>query len=821
MAVGIGFRERSLLAAGCAVLMLGGGGAGTALAQDQKSASAMNEIIVTTTKREETLQSVPISVGVVTGADVERMSIAGFEQLQNYVPNLAIQETLGSYQIRIRGLGSGASNISFASAVGTFVDGVYCGRPRCFQNPLFDIERVEVVRGPQGALFGKNTIAGAVSTITAGPTDSFEAQVSTGVELSEGGYNLSGVLSGPITDTLGFRIAGKSEYADGFVKNISTGKDENAVNAQLFRGILEWKPTDALVVRLKAEMSKRDYDGYTVQLIGLDGRGGYANFMTGGRPLTQPEKLDWETSTRTVFPDAQFDDTNSQNYALQVDWDMGGGYTLTSITGGIAFDFLRRTSATAYTELFVDTNIQENYEQYSQEFRLLSPTGGFFDYFIGAYWSHDNSSMKQWGPYAFPPFVPDPPGSGLPNDPDTKAYSTNIRNYHGVGDTLSAYASGTFHFLDDRARAILGIRVGQDELDGHSWNERGSWSHVTNSFTPLPDPLGPATGPGNGDAQYSVTSSREDRYTLPSLSLQYDFTDDIMGYVSYAEGFKAGGFVATDPSIGTQIKQKAAANPAWAQNYVGMYTVANPDLLAGLNLKEGNGVWDYKPEKSDSYEIGAKMKFLGGALRWNVDYFYTQFDDLQSSQYDGTRFITKNAAKATSKGVETDLQWRAMDYLTVGVTAAWLNATYDKYTDTFCKIIAKDGTLADPACTNGHGDLSGTHLERAPKFEGSFSLDWDSPLTAGTRLRLNGVASYSGEFDISQNLSPLYRQDSFTKIDLRAAVAGADDGWEIALIGRNITDELTMQHNFQVGRYHAASIDTPRYVFLQGTWKFR
>ncbi len=822
MTVGFNLQSRGLLAAGCALLVLGSGVGSDALAQEEaaqkKSTGTLGEIIVTTTKREETLQDVPISVGVVTGEVVKDFGLKGFEEVQNYIPNLVIQETLGSYQIRIRGLGSGASQLSFVSAVGTFVDGVYCGRPRCFQNPLFDIERIEVVRGPQGALFGKNTIAGAVSTISAGPTKEFEGEISAGTELSEGGYNVSGIWSGPITDTLGFRLAGQYEDLDGYIHNISTGKEENGVEATLVRGVLEWDPTDDLHVRLKAELAERDYDGYTSQLIGY---GGYGLPI----PFSKPERLDDETSTNTIFPDGQWDNTDGDNYALQVDWDIGD-YTLTSITGIASFDFTRRVTATSYVELFVDTEIAENYEQYSQEFRIASPTGGFFDYIAGVYWSKDNSRVLQQSPF-IPTFTPDPDPPGNPNDPNAKTYTGSARAYRGEGDTLSAYGSATFHFFDDRARVILGLRVGEDNLDGNSTNTNWTYDRVTNTMTPIPGdftylPIGAL------NREFNIFESREERYTLPSLNLQFDITEDVMAYASYAEGFKGGGMIANDSTTGNNIRTEVinTTDPitgvsSWAQTYAGMDTITDQNLLDGVYLQENNGIYDYKPEKADAYELGAKMRFAGGAVTWNVALFYTEFEDLQTSQYDGVRFITKNAAEATSQGVESELQWLVNDYLILGLNAAYNKAEYDKYLNTFCKVIEEDGTLAVPGCVNGQGDLSGEQLERAPEWSGAFTFDWTSPLTAGTLLKVNGAATYSDEYYIQANLSPLHTQDAFTKYDMRVAVADAEDQWELALIGRNLSDELTMQHAYTVARYHAASVSTPRYVTLQGTWRFR
>lgn len=831
MTVILALRRRSLLAAACATLLAVGVVGNQAFAQEQqgaqapKSKAALSEIIVTTTKREETLKDVPISVGVVSSQAVQEFGLKGLEDIQAYVPNLSIQETLGSYSIRIRGIGSGASQLSFVSAVGTFVDGIYCGRPRCFQNPLFDIERIEVVRGPQGALFGKNTIAGAVSTISKGPTNDFEAEVSAGAEFAEGGYNASGIVSGPINDKLGFRLAAKFEDLDGYIHNTSTGKDENAVDSLLVRGILEWNPTDALKVRLKGETSYRDYDGYTNQLIayGANPGTGYSNFFTTGIPFSRPESLNHETSALVIWPDGQFDDTDSSNYALQADWNFGGGYTLTSITGAVSFDFHRRTSATAYTQLFVDSDIEENYEQYSQELRLLSPTGGLFDYVVGAYYSKDNSKIQQIGVYSpIGYFTPGPVGS--PTDPDSLTYNASPRSYRGEGDTISFYGSGTFHFMDDTLRAILGMRVGWDSLDGHSWLDNGTYDRVTNSFALLP--YGTTRAPGGNFTVFDLYSDRDERYTLPSLTLQYDVSDDIMAYGSYAKGFKGGGFLANDTGTGSNVLAKVAETTqsgvsSWATDYAGMPTITPAQLAAGITLKENNGIYDYKPEKADSFELGAKMKFMDGALSWNIALFHTKYKNMQQSQYDGVRFITRNAAESTSKGVETDLQWLATDNLTLGINVGYVDATYDDYKNTFCKIVTVDGVLADPTCVNGQGDLSGARLERTPKYEGALHADWNSPLTAKTRLLVNGVLSYSDSYYINQNLSPLYEQDAYTKLDLRIAVADADDRWEVALIGRNLTDELTMNHAFQVGRVHVASVSTPLYVTLQGTMRFR
>jgi len=790
--------------------------AATGIAQEK--AAALEEVVVTATKRAETLQDVPISVGVVTGETVEKYNLMGFEDLQNFVPNLLVHETLGSYQVRIRGLGSGASQLSFASAVGNFVDGVYCGRPRCFQEPMFDIERVEVVRGPQGALFGKNTIAGAVSVTSAMPTEEFQGRVTLGTELEEGGYNVSGYLSGPLSDTVSARLAVKRESLDGFVKNLYTGKDDAGQDNTLVRGTIRWKPTDTFELIAKAEKAKREFDGYTVQSIGYGGYG--TRYYPAGEfppgdpragaliPFSQPEKLDQVSNVRSIFPEGQFDNTNSTNYALTMNLDVGG-YTITSITGQVKYDFKRRSSATGSTELFVDTEITEDYTQTSQEFRVTSPKGEFFDFVGGVFYSKDDSAIAQWSPFKIP---------------SSPIFSSGIRSYKGESESKSAYLSGTFHFAGDRARAILGFRYGEDTIDANSRLVNGTYDPVANLFTPLPNDF-VYIAPGASNREFNVRSSRKEDYQDPSINVQFDATDDAMVYASWAKGFKAGGFLANDGTVGNNILAEVARTTAngvssWAQKYAGSNTVTEAQLLAGITLAQDNGIYDFKPEKAKSYELGAKMKFADGRIRWNVALFNTKFEDLQTSQYDGVRFITRNAAAATSKGFESEFDWAVNGNLTLSWNAAYVSAKYDEYKSTFCKVIDIKGTQADPTCTNGRGDLSGETLDRAPKFETTLGFNWEGNLTADKLLRINGSMYHSADYYIQANVSPLYRQPSFNKYDLRVAVADSEDKWEIALVGRNLTNELTIQHAFLVGRYAAASISTPRYVTLQGAWKF-
>ncbi|HEX7849953.1 MAG TPA: TonB-dependent receptor plug domain-containing protein, partial [Sphingomonas sp.] len=184
------------------------------------------DIIVTATKRAENVQKVPISMSVVTGERLAEFQATDVKSIQNSVPNVFVEQTAGNDVIYIRGFGSPPSNFSFDQSVSLYMDGIYAGKLRQEQAPFFDVGRVEVLRGPQGALFGKNTAAGAISIISAGPTDKMSAAITGVYNFDQKGYDLSGYVSGPVSDTFGVRVAVRLQDQDGWITNLYNGKKE-------------------------------------------------------------------------------------------------------------------------------------------------------------------------------------------------------------------------------------------------------------------------------------------------------------------------------------------------------------------------------------------------------------------------------------------------------------------------------------------------------------------------------------------------------------------------------------------------------------------
>ena len=230
-------------------------------------AAALEEVVVTATKRAESVQDVPISVGVVSGEFINTFDISDVTDLQNFVPNLQVQETFGSTAVRVRGLGSGITNLAFDSSVPLYIDDVYSGRGNALLAASMDMDRFEVARGPQGALFGKSTIAGAISATTARPTDTFEAEIKVGTELEDGGYKASGFVSGPLSDKARGRIAFFKGDLDGYTDNLATGHDDGAEEQEVVRVGLEFDLNDTTTVFLKLEDGTKDIYGRNNQLV--------------------------------------------------------------------------------------------------------------------------------------------------------------------------------------------------------------------------------------------------------------------------------------------------------------------------------------------------------------------------------------------------------------------------------------------------------------------------------------------------------------------------------------------------------------------------
>ncbi|TQV84012.1 TonB-dependent receptor [Exilibacterium tricleocarpae] len=729
----------------------------------------LEEIVVTAQKREQSIQDVPISVSAVSGEKIEEAGITDLANLSAYVPNLNISDGGETTNIFMRGLGSGV-NFGFEQSVGMYIDGIYYGRDRQYRSPFLDLERVEVLRGPQGTLFGKNTIAGAINITTAKPTRELEGNVSVEYEPEYNTQTITGVLSGPLSDTLAGRLAVKHSETDGFLENTLTGDDEPAEDEFVIRGTLLWEPTDTLEVITKLETAEFDTNGRNTQISEVGSPGLLALYR-----LADPA-FDGELNDKTSKQE-EFAEIDSDNFSVTVNYDLGG-FTLTSISGYSAYEFTEQQDADYSPLEVLPQAFDQDFEQLSQEIRLTSPIGGDFDYIVGFYYQtteleHSRLTSGNGGPL------------GLDVRFGNEAFATPSARYTTFeqdSDSYALFAQGTWH-ITDTWRLTGGLRYTDEEKtadQGVDFTRFGT----TVAIDPVTEAQLHARATlfwntfGSFEHQFNDVDRNEEDVS-PMVNLQWDVTDDVMLYTSLSKGFKGGGF--------------------------------NPNDVAGNNL-------EFDEEEATAFEFGGKTTLADGAAQLNFALFYTEYDNLQVSSFDGTVFVVTNAAAATTQGLEVDGIWRLTENLTVTGAFAWLDTEFDEFDTAACSVAQNPQN--DPTCTQ---DLAGEDLTFAPELTANLGVQYVRPLTDSLELRTRLDVNYSDEYQIQQDLDPADRVESHTLINASVGLASNEDNWSLALIGQNLTDEDHRTYSFdvpiQLGT-HAALITPPRTLAIRATYNF-
>ena len=705
------------LFAATAVAALATGGAG--LPAYAAGADQVAEVIVTAQKRSENVQNVPISIEVVSAQKIEAFHTGDLRALS--VPNMNVQSSGGNDVIYMRGFGSPSQNYAFDQSVSLYVDGVYAGRSRQFSAPFFDLQRIEVLRGPQGALFGKNTAAGAISIVTAQPTSDFEGAATGIYSFDRKGYELSGYVSGPLTSTLSARLAVKVRDQDGYIDNLAPGGGEEPTDkAQLARLTLKYAPTDSFDYLAKIEYGHAESLG-SVSVSGpLNG-------------TQQPKLTRYAVESGRLGP-AGFE-TTSWNFAGTGNLQLGE-FTLTAISG---YSFFKASHVNNFDQTIpggggavappsVFNSFPEHFQQWSQEVRLQSPTGGKFDYIVGAYYDNSQYNAQSYTNYilAFGNFFL---GS----------------QFKQQAESYSIFGQGTYH-LSDRFRALGSLRYSRT-------NKRGFYQGVQLQG---PFPFRP-----NSVARGDIDEGRLD----PSVTLQYDVAPRTMVYAVYGQGSKSGGFVSN---------------------------------TAGTT----SATFTYQPEHSENFELGVKSTLPDSGLVFSAAIYKTMFDKLQVSTYNPNTqgFVVGNAAKASSTGIEAGASWYPAPNFDVTASAAYQDVKYDDYPGASClasQTISQCNPLV-PASV-AVNNLAGSPLPNISKFSGNVQVHYVADLPGDLRLGTTVAMSGRSKFFNSDDQSPLYgQQKAYTKIDARIELLPSDNRWHVALVGTNLTNELTTAGAFRL-----------------------
>jgi len=731
----------------------------------------LEEVIVTAQKREQSLQDVPVSVSVVTGDAISKAGMTNLDELSTHVPNLSITEGSQNTTITMRGLGSGI-NQGFDQSVGMFVDGIYAGRDRQFRAPFLDVAAVEVLRGPQGTLFGKNTIAGAINLTTAKPSEEFEASIRTSYEPEHDEYSVEGVVSGSIAENLYGRLAVKQAESDGYVENTLTGRDGPSKVETVIRGTLVWEPTSDLSITTKYETARFDVGG---EANTVDQSGGWDALFE----VADPAYNGSDNYSRSASE--EYSNNNNESLTVTIDYDIGA-YTLTSITGYSAYDYVDVQDIDFTPLQALTQNQKQEFDQWSQEIRLTSPLSDTFDFITGLYYQTSDlqhhrrldsdigtlagavpalvevngsplplntaniADLLEVATFVAPPFSPTNKSAAILVTGLNGLAASRVGDYQQDAETWAVFGQGTWH-VQENLYLTLGLRYTKESKEAQRTNYLSKYGTET--------ALDPVADAGNIALQNAIFNAFDfgiqDGKTVenfsPSFKAQYDLSDDVMLYASVSKAFKSGGFGES----GSIDK------------------------------------FEFDDEEALAFEVGGKLRVMDGRGSLNFALFHTGYEDLQVSAFVGDAFVVDNAAEATSQGVEVDGVFRVTEELTMTASMAYLDATYDEFSNASC-------SMSQVQASGGSGrtcqqDLQGETLAYAPEWSANIGLNHIANIGDNLELHSNLNLNYVDEQYMAQDLDEQTLEESHLTVNARVALGNMDGNWELALVGKNLTDE--------------------------------
>lgn len=727
---------------------------------------SIEEIVVTATKREESIQDVPIAVSAFTGDDLEKRGVQDLYGLQEVAPSIAIynsNSTSNGGTIRIRGVGTTGNNPGLEAAVGTFIDGVYRSRAGLAFNDMVDIERVEVLRGPQGTLFGKNTVAGALNIVSKKP----EFNTSGSVSVGAGNYGMNevkGFANFAASEELAFRLSGSMLERDGYYKDINDGdaydrRDRYTIKAQAL-----WQPSDDLSVRFIYDYTEKDEDCCPGAYY-VNGPTGAIVESLGGdiTPYQQDSDIKVGVNHKPV------EDVEDWGVSLDIEWEINENMSFRSITSLREWEVLRGQDPDfGNADILMPQDIDESFENFSQEFQLLGSTESL-DWLFGFYFYTEDldsdemivlgddgpaylSRLLGAGDALIPVFAGNPAGrvntGGVPQQGYDAVYFSETEGW-------SFFTHNTWH-VTDKSDFTLGIRYSDEEKKaGGVFNGAPVWGD------PIDDPFCGAVPIASLCDNQSWTNKESEDEITGTIKFAYQLTEDINTYASYSRGYKAGGY---------NLDQEA---------------VGNRDPATGEFVDQSR----FDPETSDSYELGLKGDFLDYKLTLNTALFYTEFDDMQLNTFTGLGFTVGNVKEVTTEGIEIEGMYQISDIAMLSFGVTYADARY--------------GNINDPALDNNR-------LTQSPLWQGSAALFVEDQIP-GTDWSYNFNMNFShvGEANTGSDLDPEKVRSAFNMVNASFGVNSNDGRWGATLWGRNLgdmtTNQLVFDSVFQAGSWTTTS----------------
>jgi iron complex outermembrane receptor protein len=579
--------------------------------QDAASSGPDDEIVVTALKRAASVQDVPATVTVVSGEAIVKANITSALDLPAITPGVLIQAAPGVSPVAsIRGIGTNASNQAFDQSVALFVDGIFLARGKDYASSLFDIGDVQVIKGAQSAVLGKNTTVGAIALTTRRPEDAFGYELSYNHDFSLDSDTIDAALNVPLSDTFAVRVSGRYADLGGWQRNDLLNEDSPQIRTRAARIALRWNPTEDLDWNLNYQHEKFRSEGQMLYVAGDTNRLMAAYAARAGDPnFTAAFNDRFRSSPRPGFPN-DFATNKSDRIISNLSYSLGDGYELTAITAYLRSrgDFLSNNNAVANAPVYLASDLNGS-NTFSNEIRLTTPKIGIFDVLAGVFYYHD-------------------------------VYRYNIGFDAVAPSPLQGFANTRFKQNTEDFSGFASVNI--YPTDRLTINGALRYTHEERSADYVRDVIRPGNLVSLIYSPFAPGSQKRSRSFLDgSVSAQYEIMSDFMGYVSYGKGSKSGGF-ANAPN--------------------------NPFALR----PDGSRAAEFNDEIAKTFEVGLKIG-RGSGSHLNVAFFNIMINDFQTSLFSGTQFIVKNI-DIRSRGAEVEAVLKASDHLRFSVNATYADA---------------------------------------------------------------------------------------------------------------------------------------------------
>jgi len=776
-----------------------------AAAPDEQSGA---EVVVTARRRNERLIDVPVAASVITPQDIRQYDLTSVANVKILAPQISLDRgfTGSGTSITMRGVSSASLDAGVEQSVLLDFDGMAISRGRILNDALFDIETVDVLKGPQAVFFGKNSPGGVVSVKSADPTREFSAYVRGGYEFNADTASVEAALSGPLADHWGARLALFASQSQGYIHNMNPGTVDllrSAATGSIFVPAAQGRlgAEKKLAGRFTLKYDGDDFDAVFKMLYSrYEGQSLQSFDEVMGCPSTRPRP---GTSSGLLDPtgDCKLDDRSSQGWlsptiinlwpqvkahdngrpfssdntampTLSLNYQ-AGQVKLTSVTGYYHYDYVSQGNAdgTAYSQFWSYSN--EKNKSFYEEIRAVSSFDSMFNFAVGGHYEHNNRTL----------FVGGANGAMLP-DATSGKFHTYDNQQHNHSTAYSAFGQLIAKFSPTLELAGGGRYTWQK-------NELNSYSIFVNSNAVGILPVGTV-----------IKGSKSAHNFSPEATLTWHPAHDVMIYGAYKTGYLAGGY-------------------------------SNPGILSATST---NQTLSFDAEKVRGFEIGTKASLLNGRLTTTLTGFSYKYKGLPLTSLlvlpsGAPVFVTQNAASTLTKGVEFEATYRPVKGTTLRTSASYNDAHFKRFPIAQCYAgqTAATGCIPAVAATAtstavpAHQDLSGKPVYRAPKWVLTAGAVQELNVSSDFRLTVNADLRYSSRYYTGLNLNPVSLQSSFTTINAGARFATNDDRWAFSLIGRNLTNRrygtLGVDKPGGIGEVFTVAGE-PRAVVLQAEMKF-